>query len=247
MSTDLPLIRPDWPAPACVRALSTTRVGGVSTGPYASLNLGDHVRDDPAAVRENRDRLVRAAGVPQMPRWLRQVHGSTVVVLDKTTQVPEADASWTDSPKRVCAILTADCLPILFCDRTGSVVAAAHAGWRGLVNGVIASCVRALPVAPGELMAWLGPAISRQAFEVGNEVKQAFVSRDPETAACFQTGAQAHKHYADLYALARLQLRALGVGETYGGTECTYTDRERFFSYRRDGECGRMASLIWLA
>ena len=219
----------------------------MSQGSYASLNLGDHVRDDPAAVRENRQRLLDHCGVPKMPRWLRQVHGSAVMALGKIAQAAEADAAWTDATARVCVILTADCLPVLLCDREGSVVAAAHAGWRGLVNGVIASCVQVLPVAPGKLMAWLGPAISQTAFEVGNEVKQAFVSRNPEAAACFRAGDQPHKHYADLYALARLQLHALGVEEIHGGGECTYTDRERFFSYRRDGECGRMASLIWLA
>lgn len=243
---ELTVITPDWPAPARVRALSTIRLGGVSKGAYAELNLGDHVGDSPSAVASNRHRLVSRQGLPAMPGWLRQVHGTRVADLRSAPPRPEADAAWTDRRHQVCAILTADCLPVLFCDTAGSVVAAAHAGWRGLVAGVLVETVRRLPVAASNLMAWLGPAISQPAFEVGKEVRAAFLARDEVYSSGFIASANAGKYQADLYALARLQLLALGIGSVHGSDYCTYADPDRFFSYRRDGECGRMASLIWL-
>jgi YfiH family protein len=246
MTDELPVILPDWPAPPRVRALSTTRQGGVSRGCYASLNLGDHVGDNPSAVATNRHRLVSHFSLPAVPAWLRQVHGTVVADLRSAPPRPEADAAWTDRPRQICAILTADCLPVLLCDRGGSVVAAAHAGWRGLAAGVLAQTLARLPLPAAQFMAWLGPAISQSAFEVGSEVRAAFVDRDPGTTECFAPVGEQGKYRADLYGLARRQLQALGVPAVYGGEYCTYGDRERFYSHRRDGACGRQASLIWL-
>jgi YfiH family protein len=244
---ELPIIRPDWPAPARVRAFSTTRLGGVSLGVYASLNLGDHVGDSPSAVATNRHRLASRLGLPAMPCWLRQVHGTAVTNLRSAPPRPEADAAWTNRRGQVCAIMSADCLPVLLCDTAGSVVAAAHAGWRGLAAGVLEATLGQLPVPAARMIAWLGPAISQAAFEVGNEVRAAFVERDADAAGCFLDATSPGKYRADLYALARRQLQALGVAAVYGGEHCTYGDRARFYSYRRDGQCGRMASVIWLA
>lgn len=240
------MITPDWPAPPRVRALSTTRAGGVSLGAYDSLNLGDHVGDSPSAVASNRHRLVSHLGLPTMPCWLRQVHGTAVADLRSTPPRPEADAAWSDRRGQVCAILTADCLPVLFCDTAGTVVAAAHAGWRGLAAGVLQQTLKSLPVPAARVLAWLGPAISQSAFEVGTEVRAVFMARDAVAEDCFVAAGSEGKFRADLYALARHQLQSLGVAGVYGGEYCTYTDSERFYSYRRDGECGRMASLIWL-
>lgn len=244
--SELSVITPDWPAPARVRVLSTTRAGGVSQGPYAGLNLGDHVGDSTSAVATNRHRLVSRFKLPSMPCWLRQVHGVHVADLRSSPPRPEADAAWTDRPGQICAILTADCLPVLFCDLEGSVVAAAHAGWRGLAGGVLGETLRRLPVPAARVMAWLGPAISQAAFEVGEEVRSLFVSQDSGAVACFGPTDDAGKYRADLYGLARRQLHALGIASIHGGEHCTHGDAERFYSYRRDGQCGRMASLIWL-
>ena len=238
-------IVPDWPAPATVRALSTTRAGGVSAAPYASLNLGTHVGDDPVCVAANRTLLRRV--VPHEPCWLNQVHGTTVVDAASVVGVPNADASLSRVRGAVCVVMTADCLPLLLCDRSGTVVGAAHAGWRGLHGGVIEATVRAMGVAPAELLAWLGPAIGPQAFEVGDEVRAAFVGVDGRAEAAFRSAGQPGKWLADLYLLARQRLAALGVSGIYGGDCCTVSDAARFFSYRRDGVTGRMASLIWLA
>jgi YfiH family protein len=250
----LELLRPDWPAPANVHAFVTTRAGGVSGGPWASLNLGDHVGDDPAAVAENRRRL--RAHLPAEPVWLRQVHGihccdAQVLSGAGSAMPPEADAALSRAPGVVCAVLTADCLPLLLCDEAGSAVAAAHAGWRGLAGGVIESTVAALGV-PGErLLAWLGPAIGPGNFEVGDEVRAAFVAHDAQAAAAFAARAEG-KWLCDIYLLARQRLAALGVRRVFGGNEagadfCTVRDAARFYSYRRDGVTGRMASLIWLS
>lgn len=236
-------IIPDWPAPANVRALQTTRSGGVSAAPYDSLNLGDHVGDAPLAVAHNRQLL--ASLLPSEPVWLNQVHGTVVVDASHASCLPQADACVSSHPGAVCVVMTADCLPVLLCDERGSVVGAAHAGWRGLCDGVIENTVRAMDVPPATLMAWLGPAIGPQAFEVGEEVHAAFVANQPEAVAAFVPGANG-KWFADLYHLARLRLHALGVTRIYGGGLCTYTDRERFFSYRRDGVTGRMGTFIWL-
>lgn len=243
----LECIRPDWPAPPRVRALVTTRRGGVSLAPWDSFNLGDHVGDDVEAVEENRRRLRRE--LPAEPVWLHQVHGTRCV--DAAHAVPrvEADAAFARRPGVVCAILTADCLPVLLCDEAGTVVGAAHAGWRGLLDGVIESTVAAMAasgsLAGERLLAWLGPAIGPAAFEVGDEVRAAFVARDPAAAAAFLPHREG-KWLADIYALARQRLAGLGVRRIASADFCTVRDRRDFFSYRRDGVTGRMASLIWL-
>ena len=241
-------IKPDWPAPANVLALSTTRIGGVSSPPYDSLNLAHHVGDTPAAVDANRQLLAEYLPDRVDVQWLQQVHGTAVLEASKGAPgYPEADACFTRETRVACAILTADCLPVLLCDRAGSVVAAAHAGWRGLAAGVIESAVRAMQVEPETVIAWLGPAIGPHAFEVGPEVRDAFLAASTANAAeaCFEPSAAHEGHFlADLYALARLRLNALGVSAVYGGECCTYAESERFFSYRRDGQTGRMASLI---
>ena len=234
---------PDWPAPASVRACVTTRAGGVSQAPFDGLNLGDHVGDDPAAVAANRARLVEALGC--RPAWLQQVHSPDAVEADPR-QVPTADASWTATPGTACAVLTADCLPALFCDRAGTRVAAAHAGWRGLAGGVLENTVAALGGEPDELLVWLGPAIGPQSFEVGAEVREAFVTRHAEAERAFVPSANAGKYLADLYSLARIRLAAIGVTALHGGGLDTFSD-PRFFSYRRAARTGRFASLVWLA
>ncbi|MCC6207250.1 MAG: peptidoglycan editing factor PgeF [Gammaproteobacteria bacterium] len=234
-------ITPDWPAPAGVRALTSLRGGGVSRGPYAELNLALHVGDDPEAVRENRDRLLRSTGAPVEPCWLDQVHGATVIDADEWQPGVQADASVARYPDLVCAVLTADCLPVLLCARDGGAVAAVHAGWRGLAAGVIET-------AAGEIgspcIAWLGPAIGPHAFEVGAEVRAAFIAVDADAAAAF-CPSPAGRWLADIYQLARRRLQMAGISEVYGGGECTWHDAARFYSYRRDGVTGRMASLIW--
>jgi len=238
------LMIPEWPAPANVRACQTQRTGGVSPAPWASLNLGDHVGDDPARVAVNRARL--ATALPAEPCWLRQVHG--VVAVDAATAAAgsEADAAYTRRAGVVCAVMTADCLPVLFCDRAGTVVAAAHAGWRGLLAGVLENTLAAMAVPAGEVIAWLGPAIGPDNFEVGGEVRAAFVDHHPASESAFRSCSNG-KWLADLYALAGQRLARAGVGGVFGGGRCTVAEGDRFFSYRRDGVTGRMASLIWLA
>lgn len=237
-------IRPDWPAPANIRALVTTRHGGVSGGPYASMNLGTHVGDEPAAVAENRAILRRE--LPAEPRWLEQVHGIEVVEGEAAHGLPRADACIARTPGIVLAVMTADCLPVLLTDRAGSVVGIAHAGWRGLVSGVIESTIAAMKVAPDELIAWLGPAIGPASFEIGGEVRDAALAAQPAAAQAFVACA-AGKWLADIYQLARLRLVRAGISHVSGGNFCTVHDSDRFFSYRRDRETGRMASLIWIA
>jgi len=243
-------VEPDWPAPSGVRALSTFRIGGASGAPYASLNLGGHVGDVAATVAENRRRLAVAAGLPAEPVWLAQVHGTAVVDLDATNSsalggLGPADACFSRQPGRVCAILTADCLPILLTTDSGGVVAAAHAGWRGLAGGVIEATVRALGVPPETLMAWLGPAIGPRHFEVGAEVREALLQSDLGAEAAFALNARG-RFLADLGVLARRRLAALGVSRVYGGGRCTFAEGDRYFSHRRDGVTGRQATLIWL-
>lgn len=237
-------LSPDWPAPANVRAVQTLRGGGCSPAPWDSLNLGDHVGDAPANVAANRAAL--RALLPAEPCWLTQVHGRVVVDAAAAAAGAEADAAFSRQPGKVCVVMTADCLPVLLCDRAGTVVAAAHAGWRGLADGVLEATIAAMGAAPGELMAWLGPAIGPDNFEVGDEVRAAFVAQDPAAAAAFAPG-RPGKWLADLYRLARRRLQAAGVAAVHGGGHCTVAERERFFSYRRDGATGRMATLIWLA
>jgi YfiH family protein len=225
------------------------RVGGSSRAPYASLNLGAHVGDASIAVAKNRRSLREASGLPNEPCWLSQVHGTRVVELDTGFAGGEADAAVTSDPGRVCAILTADCLPVLLAAAAGGRVAAAHAGWRGLAAGVIEATVQAMGVAPGDLLAWLGPAIGPRHFEVGPEVRETFLKEDAGAGVAFTENTRASvdpRYMADLYALARRRLTRLGVERIYGGGECTYSSAERYFSYRRDGQTGRQASLIWL-
>ena len=238
-----PLV-PDWPAPPRVRSLVTTRLGGVSGGPYASLNLGTHVGDDPRGVERNRARLRPL--LPREPLWLRQVHGTQVLIAEVAQQAPEADAAVTRTPRNVLAVLTADCLPVLFCDSGATVVGVAHAGWRGLAAGILERTVTSLQAPPSSLMAYLGPAIGPGVYEVGPEVRDAFARQDPSAREAFAPG-RPGKWLADLYALARQRLEKTGIMSIHGGSHCTFSDSERFFSHRRDGETGRMASLIWLA
>ena len=237
---------PDWPAPPTVRALSTTRLGGVSCGPYASLNLAQHCGDAVQAVAENRQRLQALLNLAAPPLWLNQVHGTRVVALEQAQGLESADASTSYSSGRACVVMTADCLPVLFCNRAGTLVAAAHAGWRGLVGGVLEATIAALPCSASELLAWLGPAIGPSAFEVGEEVRAAFIAHDPAAITSFQPSPNG-RWLADLYRLARQRLAAVGVSAVYGGGRCTFSEAEYFHSYRRDGaHSGRMASLVWL-
>lgn len=236
-------IVPDWPAPPQVRALVTTRAGGVSHGPYASMNLASHVGDAPAAVAENRRRLRER--LPAEPLWLNQVHGREVACADRSPAGVEADAAYAGQAGKVCAVLTADCLPLLLCDVGGSVVGAAHAGWRGLAEGVVEAALQAMQVPPQDVLAFLGPAIGPQAFEVGEEVRAAFMAHSMDAAAAFAEKGNG-KWLADLYLLARQRLEALGVARIYGGGRCCFTESDNFYSYRRERVTGRMASLIWL-
>lgn len=249
-------LRADWPAPPGILALCTTRLGGVSAAPYESFNLATHVGDAPASVAANRRRLqslvgLESAGLESAIPWLNQVHGSQVAYAGEAAHGLDADALWSDTPGAPCAVLTADCLPVLLCALDGSCVAAAHAGWRGLAGGVLEAVIDALPRPGRELMAWLGPAIGPGAFEVGQDVLEAFTpaAGEPRAGAairaCFAPSPGRPGHYlADLYALARLRLATRGVTRVFGGGLCTYSDATRFYSYRRDGETGRMASLI---
>ncbi len=251
MSFDGDLLRPDWPAPANVRALSTTRAGGVSQPPWDTLNLGDHVGDNPDHVGANRQRLANSEGLlPESIGWLKQVHGTDVVELTPAmaARVPTADASFTRHAKVACAILTADCLPVILADQEGTVVGAAHGGWRSLCGGVLENLVTAMDVEPNTLQAWLGPAIGPDHFEVGPEVRDAFLAADPAAASAFRTSGARPGHFmADIYVLATQRLNHLGVTTVSGGGLCTVSDKARFFSYRRDGQTGRMATLVWLA
>jgi YfiH family protein len=249
---ELGWIQPDWPAPASVLALSTTRSGGCSLSPYDSFNLGHHVGDADDSVAGNRALLAEALPAGCSVPWLTQVHGVGVVEAGEGLPCPEADAVWSSRSGVACPILTADCLPVLFCSTSGVVVAAAHAGWRGLLAGVLESTVAAMGVDRSQLLAWLGPAIGPGAFEVGSEVRAAFLDaaqpgQQDLLAGCFIANPQGADHYfGDLYALARIRLAAIGVTNIYGGGLCTFSDPARFFSYRRDGQTGRMASLILL-
>ena len=239
-------IVPDWPAHPRVHALTTTRSGGVSVAPYDSMNPAAHVGDSSTAVQANRARLADQLELPAAPLWLQQVHGTRVVDAAAAGALPEADGAWCERPNVVCAVLTADCLPLLLSDRDGRCVAALHAGWRGLAAGVIEHAVAALPVAADTLLAWLGPAIGPAAYVVGDEVRSSFLAVDAQAAEAFSAHRDGGWH-ADLYRLARQRLAACGVDAVYGGTHCTFLEAERFFSFRRDGVTGRMATLIWLA
>jgi len=251
----LQILVPDWPAPPRVRAAFTLRTGGVSAPPHRSLNVGTHVGDSPEAVRENRRRIAVRLSLPAEPAWLQQVHGTQVADVDdprtretssdQGTIGPVADAAVTRCYDRVCVIQVADCMPVLFAVRDGSAVGAAHAGWRGLASGVLEATVRHLGAHPSQLIAWLGPAIGPSDFEVGPDVLAAFTDTDADASFAFVPNARG-RWQCDLYALARRKLNAIGLTAVYGGGWCTFADAERFFSYRRDGQCGRMAALIWM-
>jgi YfiH family protein len=235
-------ITPDWPAPRRVRALITTRAGGVSSGKFASLNLSARVGDDPQCVARNR--AILRACLPADPAWVKQVHGTAVIEAARATPEAEADGIVTQDTGTVCAVMTADCLPVLLSDRAGKSVGIAHAGWRGLAGGVVEKVVRGMDVPPQELIAYIGPGIGARRYEVGEDVHRAFVGADPAAATSFAPG-QNGTYLVDLYEIARQRLAAAGVAEVHGGEFCTATE-ERFFSFRRDQTTGRMASLIWL-
>ena len=233
-------IKADWPAPEGIVAGSTLRTGGTSSGAYESLNLGAHVGDDPGAVRENRRRFLQVTGLVHEPDWLTQVHGVHVHVAGEG-EAGEADA--VISRGETIAVLTADCLPVLLCATTGDEFAAIHGGWRSLAADIVNATLSKMRTRPEKLIAWLGPAISQPAFEVGAEVRAAFLALDAACDTCFEANERG-RWQADLYSLARRQLEAAGLSAISGGEWCTYTDAERFFSYRRDGQCGRMATFI---
>lgn len=239
-------LTPEWPAPPRVRAAFTLRSGGVSLAPFDSLNVGMHVGDTADAVRENRCRVREDLGLPAEPAWVEQVHGTDVVDLDAPAAAGvAADALFTRQARRVCVVQVADCLPVLLAARDGSGVGAVHAGWRGLAAGVVEAAIGRLGVPPAQLLAWLGPAIGHEHFEVGSEVRDAFIGRDAGAAAAFRANARG-RWQCDLAGLARRRLDAAGITAVFGGQWCTFADPKRFFSYRRDGQCGRMAALIWL-
>ena len=247
----LQVIAPDWPAPPAVRAAFTLRMGGVSAAPFDSLNVGAHVGDAGAAVTENRRRVRAQLRLPVEPSWLEQVHGIEVADLDAASARASAaqltaDAAIARGAGSVCVMQVADCMPVLFAARDGCAVAAAHAGWRGLAAGVLEATLARLAVAPAGLIAWLGPAIGPAHFEVGGEVRAAFLAHDAAAAAAFTANTRG-RWQCDLNALVRRRLSAAGVTAVFGGGWCTYSDPLRFFSYRRAGPCGRMAALIWLA
>jgi hypothetical protein len=253
-------IYPNWPAPIGVNALCTTRKPGVSQPPFNGFNLATHVGDDINAVLSNRQQLMALAGLPSQPIWLDQQHTTHLICLNdrlnnnrpfkETINLPIADASWTNQPGLVPVVMTADCLPILITNQAGSLVCAIHAGWKGLAAGIVSKSVKALPESPERLMAWIGPAIGPQAFEVGEEVRQVFMDKSANHACFFKPMTQHNKYLADLPGLVTFELNQLGVAMVYGGDLCTYSDlcndESRFFSYRRSGQTGRIASLIWL-
>lgn len=244
----LNFIFPNWPAPTNVKALQTTRIGGVSQAPYDSFNLGEHVKDNAMHVAQNRQMLSQF--LPSEPVWLNQIHGIEVVDAANTTCVPNADASFTTHKNVVCVTMTADCLPVLLCDQAGTVVASIHAGWRSLCDGVIEATVKQMPAESNQLMAWLGPAIDPNAFEVGSDVRDQFIAQDAQAHLAFVKSNDkylSNKYYGNLYKIATQRLNKLGVLQVYGGDRCTYTEKDHFFSFRRDGDTGRMASLIWLS
>lgn len=238
-------ITPDWPAPSRIKAVSTTRQGGVSLVPFDSLNLGDHVGDDSDLVVKNRQTLAEVMSMPTSPAWLNQVHGTEVVTLPLAVdEVPDADAAFTVAQGQVCVVMTADCLPVLFCNEEGTQVGAAHAGWRGLVNGVLEQTLSKFDE-PSKVMAWLGPAIGSDAFEVGSEVREQFMAHDAAAEKAFKP--HNDRWLADIYLLARQRLQAAGVTQIYGGEHCTVSAPDTFFSYRRENRTGRQASCIWIS
>jgi len=240
-------LQPEWPAPKNIKAYTTLRTGGVSIAPYQAFNLADHVGDNARLVEQNRQLLKNTLALPSDPIWLTQTHSTLVLPALPENQQKEADASYTHQANQVCVVLTADCLPIFLCHRNGTHVAAIHAGWRGLVNGVIEATLMAMNLPNQELLAWLGPAIGPKAFEVGPEVREQFMQKYPAADVAFVPSPNHQRWLCDLYALAKLTLQKQGITDIFGGDYCTYSEPEKFYSYRRDGkESGRMASLIWI-
>ena len=240
------VINPNWSVPKNIHAFTTTREGGVSLEPYFSFNLGDHVGDNKSAVKTNRTLLVEKFGLPQTPIFLTQTHSTRVLQLPYSGQNLEADAVYTNVPHQVCAVMTADCLPVLFTTASGNEVAAAHAGWRGLCNGVLEETVKYFQAKPEDIIAWFGPAIGPTAFQVGIDVVKQFVAVDEKAKLAFQPDAiEESKYLGNLYQIATQRLNNLGIRQIYGGNHCTFNEKELFFSYRRDNQTGRMASIIW--
>lgn len=238
-------IVPDWPLPANVKAVSTTRLGGASQQPYQGLNLGMHVGDKAEHVQRNRTQLQQELRLVDSPAWLNQIHSNRVIDLNASlTVVPDADGSYTQASGIACTVMTADCLPLLLCDTAGTQVAAVHAGWRGLADGIIEAALEKFTVPADQILAWLGPAIGPDAFEVGSEVREQFIAEQLQAEQAFKPYGE--KWLADLYLLARQRLQRFGVTNIYGGEYCTFGDPERFYSYRREGVTGRQASLIWI-
>jgi len=238
-------IVPDWPAPANIKAVSTTRLGGVSQQPYLGLNLGLHVGDNKEHVQRNREQLQQELRLVEPPAWLNQIHSTEVIDLNASlTVVPDADGSYTQTSGIACTVMTADCLPVLLCDTGGNQVAAVHAGWRGAADGIIEAALDKFTVPSDQILAWLGPAIGPDAFEVGSEVRELFLAEQPQAELAFKP--HGDKWLADLYLLARQRLQRYGVKKIYGGEFCTFSNPDCFYSYRRDGVTGRQASLTWI-
>jgi len=237
---------PNWSAPANIKAITTTRRGGVSQAPFDSMNLGAHVDDDFNSVQKNRQILAESLELVESPVWLNQIHSNLVSNLDDEKPLIDADASVTTTQGKTCVVMTADCLPVLFCNQAGTAVAASHAGWRGLHTGILEKTVNSMNEKPENILAWLGPAIGSTAFEVGGEVRQAFMDVQAQAEQAFQERDNS-KWLADIYLLAKQRLNAMGVQQVFGGGECTYSDTKRFYSYRREAKTGIMASLIWIA
>jgi purine-nucleoside/S-methyl-5'-thioadenosine phosphorylase / adenosine deaminase len=236
-------LKADWPTPDFIKAGTTLRNGGVSSAPYNSLNLATHVGDELSAVKQNRGLL--NAKVPNAPQWLEQTHSTKAVLLPSEEIIPKADAAYTTKKNVVCSVMTADCLPLLITDKEGSCIAAIHAGWRGLCDGIIETTIKNLAVEPESLLVWLGPAIGPDVYEVGEEVYHAFIKDDDEAKQAFTSVSEGHWLF-DIYHLAKLRLNKIGVKQIYGGDRCTLSEEQDFFSYRRDGVTGRMASMIWI-
>ncbi|WP_417542794.1 peptidoglycan editing factor PgeF [Methylophaga thalassica] len=242
----LEFITPEWTMPDHIQAYTTTRKDGISPSPYDSLNIANHVNDTPENVEKNRAALNSALKLPASPLWLQQTHSTQVINSQDWQEGIEADAIYSNQTNHVCAIMTADCLPLLLSNASGTEIAAVHAGWRGLADGIIEKTLAQFDAAAEHIYAWLGPAIGPEKFEVGLDVYEAFLSHDPMAEVAFQQSDDSH-FLADIYQLARLRLRQHGVSQLFGGNYCTMTDASRFFSYRRDGETGRMVSLIWIS
>ncbi|MCI7353470.1 MAG: peptidoglycan editing factor PgeF [[Actinobacillus] rossii] len=237
---------PNWQVPNNIKALMTTRTGGMSIAPFNSFNLGNHVGDDPSAVKKNRDLLVEQFDLPHFPVFLNQIHSTRVLELPYSGKDFNADASYTNQPNQVCLVMTADCLPVLFASKNGNEVAAAHAGWRGLCDGILEETVAKFQCPQNEIIAWFGAAIGPTAFQVGREVVEQFMAWDNQAEQAFTIDPNSESKYlGNLYQLATQRLNKLGITQISGGERCTYTEKDHFFSYRRDGKTGRMASLIW--